>query len=34
MSDSEDDTIDQQVKIVILGEAGTGKVSNPNRPRA
>ena len=28
MSDSEDDTVEKQLKLVIVGEAGCGKVKN------
>jgi hypothetical protein len=28
MSDSEDDAVEKQLKIVIVGEAGCGKVKN------
>jgi GTPase SAR1 family protein len=28
MSDSEDEAVEKQLKIVIVGEAGSGKVSN------
>ena len=28
MSDSEDDGVEKQLKIVIVGEAGSGKVKN------
>ena len=28
MSDSEDDSVEKQLKIVIVGEAGCGKVKN------
>jgi hypothetical protein len=28
MSDSEDEAVEKQLKIVVVGEAGTGKVKN------
>jgi hypothetical protein len=28
MSDSEDEAVDKQLKIVVVGEAGSGKVKN------